>query len=173
MSIFMKLLTSLMLQEVILRVEAVPQSYLDTNNPFLDCSEDLKCPDVSSKCAVPLVFSRVHCCGLCPETDATVVSILQNVKLSHDFIAHALLKRSPSSTVPSIASSIVPSAKYPIPAIGTKGPTPTPCPDGCHFEGKYYCQPIECHVSCVNGVKLPDNCCAECQDGRQFMFLCQ
>lgn len=55
---------------------------------------------------------------------------------------------------------------YPIPTPAPDGVTSTLCPDGCTFEEQYFCEPVDCDVPCVDGVKLPGECCATCLNGR-------
>ncbi|KAH3748653.1 kielin/chordin-like protein [Dreissena polymorpha] len=48
-------------------------------------------------------------------------------------------------------------------------PTTTVCSNPCTFEGAVFCVPVPCMVKCVDGVKLPGNCCHSCFNGNNCM----
>lgn len=160
---------------------SVPSEIILDNALISGCSKDKQCPNKVEKCDVPLIVDSDHCCGYCPSADVSHDSAKTRVTSSYISTLSRILKRqastetssaepSASSTNSIIASTPVPSTQYPIPPIGTRRPT-TQCPDSCEFEGEIHCAPVECHVPCVDGLKLPDNCCALCVNGNSFFIF--
>lgn len=114
------------------------------------------CPTLS--CANP-VFTDGACCPFCPVRVTGELSGPDHTgsrSVHWDAVFQRLHKRA--------------SPSYPSPTLQPTYPTPTIrsttfCPVGCTYEGTFYCEPVECRIRCVDGVRLPGSCCYECLNG--------
>lgn len=156
--------------------EPEPDFQHETSTPTLDgrpngCPMDLKCPEDALPCEHP-VFDAEHCCGHCV-ADELPESVLatdspDRRKLGVDFLSslYSNVLKLFGVDVRRKRQEML-TTSYPVPSIGSLPPSPTPCPDGCRFEGRFYCSPVDCPaLMCVDALRLPDNCCGECQHGR-------
>ncbi|XP_052765454.1 uncharacterized protein LOC128206810 [Mya arenaria] len=127
-------------------------------------------------CALPPcenpVFGPGNCCGSCPEPEMTS-STTERVTTSGNSIDNEDPKslfgdpEKRDITPPTISPNqphhthLTTTTIYPIPT--------TECSDPCRFNGTLFCFQIPCDEPCVDGLKLPGNCCRICLHGSNCM----